>query len=219
MSNILCKAIGYAMPWHKFESITSLDCEAHETARTLENTFSQLSDKDLTVDDEAYKLSWNTPHLASVFEKRLLSRTYTEGNRYDADIGNAEDLFTFVYDDIEDISDVMFFPSVLHAKIWYRRGDELDWQFVRWDEARTRRDEPDTRIFNKYVHYGFGPWTNSLMNENGDPQAWQSFLDLMDRPDLVPQVPHQIRWYLKKFGILEDAGVNLLRPLVAQWWR
>jgi hypothetical protein len=55
------------------------------------------------------------------------------------------------------------------------------------------------------------------MTLDGEAREWINFRELRKRPDLVPRVPMELRWYLKKLGVLDDAGINKLRPLTARW--
>jgi hypothetical protein len=70
----------------------------------------------------------------------------------------------------------------------------------------------------KYVDFGHGPWKNTLMLDDGTPHDWIWYGALRKRPDLLPAVPLEIRWYLTRMGILDSSGVNQLRPLIAHWF-
>ncbi|MBO6507374.1 MAG: hypothetical protein JJ979_02625 [Roseibium sp.] len=216
MSVRLHRAIGYGVPWHRFEELTTLDCEAHETWDKLNKVFETATDELLTVASEDRKNSWTGPNVP-IIEKRLLAKNYTDRDRKEAELGKAEDLVCVIDDSCETLG-VIFFPNLYYRKRWYRYDDDLDYAFERWREGTDRSEHSDPRQFVNYVDYGHYPFTNSLMTEDGTPHEWLPFWELRERPDLLPAVPSEIRWYLKKLNVMDDAGVNQLRPVVAQWW-
>lgn len=213
------RAIGYGLEWHAFESRCLFDCESHETRQALEDRFASLKEEDLTVDDEAYATAWSSPEAPSIMEKRLLSRTFTDGGRRPADIGPTSSLYQFLQEPNDrDPTHVLFFPNATYRRRWSRRDDDLDLSFERWREGDDRRCDSSCRSFVKSVPYGHYPWTNYLMLEDGTPEPWRRHVELQERPDIVPAVPAEIRWYLTRHGVLSDEGVNCLRPMLAQWW-
>lgn len=219
MSSSIKRAIGYAMPWHRFEELTMLDCEAHLTRQTLEEVFDALTDQDLTVDMETYDHLFYKSEEPSIGEIRLLSKTYTNGGRKPAVIGCARDLYVIAQTDEQEDCHIIFFPNLNYRSSWYRSMDTLDWSFERWREGTDRYASPAPDTFYKYVDFGHERWSYSLMNKEGMPEPWRHFLDLRDEKHIVPAPPSEIRWYLTKHRILDNAGVNQLRPIVAQWWR
>jgi hypothetical protein len=113
---------------------------------------------------------------------------------------------------------IAFYPDCYHAGLWQRSDDELDLALHYWWEKNgSRSGETDNSTHVHYVRYGHGPWRTALMTTDGRPFDWVPPHELDDRPDVVPRVPLEIRWYLSKLGILDDAGINRLRPLTARW--
>lgn len=84
-------------------------------------------------------------------------------------------------------------------------------------KGNTRQVEIDGSTRVQYVEYRHGVWKNAMMTEDGAPHDWMPCSELRRRRDIVPRVPLEMRWYLTRLGILDDAGVNKLRPLTA-WW-
>jgi hypothetical protein len=79
----------------------------------------------------------------------------------------------------------------------------------------------DPRDFVTFTKFGHCPFSNFLMDpRTGDPLEWDIFsrLDKTYPNGWAPAVPSEIRWWTKKLGIFDDAGVNKLRPLIAQYW-
>lgn len=227
MGSAFYNAIGYGMPWHDFENEVILDCEAHQTQSVLEDIFHNATAEFLTVEMEFYdKLFYNRDPIPSIGELQLLSRTYTEGNRRPADIGPAEDLYQLVVGpDDSDPRDIIFFPNLMYRKEWCRRSDYLDQMVERW---RPENDEdswkPKDRI--RYLNDGFERWCHFKMELDGKPVSWTDLRFPITAEEqkwardvkVVPQIPSEIRWYLKKLGIMDDAGINKLRPVIAYWW-
>ncbi len=137
------------------------------------------------------------------------------GGRSEADIGDPADLFELVGDP-DRTTDVLFFPSLSRRARWYRYDDDLDYAFEAWRGYPVEPSEP--RFVRTFPRFGFHPWTNDLMLADGTPVPWTYPGEVEERPDWLPSVPSEIRWYLTALGILDDAGVNGLRPMLAQWW-
>jgi hypothetical protein len=210
------RAMGWGLPWFKFEELTSISRGPDGGCDFLQYRFEELTDADLTVDDESYSRFFNQRHVMPIFEKRLLSKTYTDGGRRPAVLGNASDLFCSV--GCDETEHVIFFPSLYYREKWYRYDDDMDYAFERWRDGEGRGEHSEPRDFYSYVEYGHYPWTNYVMLEDGTPTPWEHFLEVNKHPEWVPAVPCEIRWYLTKHNILKDDGVNQLRPIVAQWW-
>lgn len=162
------------------------------------------------------KLTWNTKYVSAIIETRLLSTEYTESGRKPAEIGPATDLYqTMGYDNPEH---VLFFPSLLYATKWHHWDDDVDYAFERWREGGHRGDHGEPREIATYCEFGHYPFANDLMLEDGTPVAWDYHVTVAKHPEWRPGIPSEIRWYLKRLGILNDAGVNQLRRMIAQWW-
>lgn len=216
------RAMGWGMTWEAFQALTTLDMSDRKPYEDnkLYSTFNAATDEMLTVPKA--ERGWEAPGLAMV-ELRLLSQTFTDYGRREAKIGRAEELFSAVGSD--DTTHVLFYPSLLQRQRWYRRNDDLDYAF---EQARHLFDESapdglgevrDPRNFVAFPKFGFYPWANDLMDKlTGEHVPWDHFTLLEQRTDWAPAVPKEIRWYLKKLNVMDDNGINQLRPMIAQWW-
>lgn len=217
MSACYHRAVGYGMPWHRFEELYLGECESHLTLAHLQSVFAAATEEMLTVDDEFYRKCFYTSGIPSIWEKLLLSRNFTDGGRKHADIGDPADLMTIIRGR-DDPRIVLFFPNLRYAKMWQRRNDALDLAFDRWKDGTRRSDPYETMETIKVLPYGHDPFTTYLMRADGTPEEWRFHKDLEGRDDLLPAVPSEYRFYLPRLGILDDCGVNELRPYLAQWW-
>lgn len=211
--------MAYGMPWHRFEELYMGDCQSHETLDHVLSVLEKADDALLTVDDEFYRDRFYTSGVPSIWEKRILALSDTDGGRRPTEIGRGEQLMELVWDpaDDDDPEYVLFFPSLRHARRWYRRSDTMDLAFDRWRGGTSRSDFADWETFVKEVPWGHDPFGNYLMLKDGTPEPWTYWRDLVDRDDVVPAPPSEYRFWLPKLGILDDDGVNHLRPLIAQW--
>lgn len=152
-----------------------------------------------------------------ITEPHLLSVRSTDYGRIPFAPGAASKLFDFIgYD---DYTDIVFYPDLHTQSSWRRYNDDLDYFFEQWRGDDVSRDaEPEIRDFVKYIPYNPYPYSNNLMNLEGGHEDWERFTELRKRPDLVPAVHSSIRWYLTKLGVMDNEGVNQLRPVIAQWW-
>jgi hypothetical protein len=218
MGMYIHRAIGYGMSWHNFEALTTLDCEAHKTLDCLHKTFKEATNEQLTIPKEVTTLGLRPgPGHPPFLERRLLAKRYTDGGRLEAETGRATDLYLTVTTP-DETTDVVFFPNLMFGSKWQRSNDEIDYHFERWRDGTDRSGHSEPRDFVKYVAYGHYPYTNYVMTIDGKPHEWLPFWEMRERPNLVPNIPSEIRWYMKELGILDEAGVNQLRPLIAQWW-
>lgn len=228
------RAIGWGMEWNKFEELTTLDCEAHETSEKLWEVFDKATDADLTVPWSHRSETWRSkpPHRTVILDHRLLALTMdfsgdeTEidengverRRRIEGPIARASDLFKMAMDP-DNTHAIVFFPNAREAKHWFRYDDMIDYQF---EALRDGRDgDPNPRDFIVWPKFGHYPYSNYIMDANtGEPLEWDLFsrLDETYPQGWAPDVPSEIRWYLPKLGLLDEKGVNQLRPIVAQWW-
>lgn len=212
MSYRIHRAMGWGMPHSQFKELCLINEDEHDDG--IYDVFGKLTDEDLTVDDKLYRALFYGDGLKPypIFQKRLLTTEFdTRDNP--SPTGRAEDLFEWICTPDETLA-ILFFPNLLQRKKWYRWDDDLDYAF----EAQRGEDEGAPRDFIKYTRFGHYPWANELMDHDGNPLAWQHYTVLGRRDDWLPAVPSEIRWYLTQHGIMNQSGVNQLRPMIAQWW-
>lgn len=221
MSASFNTTIGWGMPWLTFENLTTLDCEAHETREALGWAFESADHSIFKIDEDEYERAlygetevraiYNTLH--SLHSNYLIH----EGDTFA--FGRPDELYQ-VIDVTEDESEnhVVFYPDCFHARRWKRHDDDIDMALLYYYEKGNGRDaDIDGSPRVQYVGYGHGPWKNSMMTEDGAPVEWMVPSVLKKRPDIVPRVPLEMRWYLTRLGVLDDSGVNKLRPVTARW--
>lgn len=214
MSYRIHRGMGWGMPLARFEELCQLPKDEDGATESLYSAFCRLSDEDLTVEDKLYRALFYGDGLKPypILQKRLLATGYDTYGVDPTPAGRATDLYTFVSTP-DETTDVMFFPNLWYHSKWYRWDDDLDYAF-----ERHRDDEGIPRDFTKYVRFGHYPWQNSITDTDGNPIEWTHYSLLEKRDDWIPAVPSEIRWYLTQHSILDNAGVNELRPLIAQWW-
>jgi hypothetical protein len=149
-------------------------------------------------------------------EPHLLSRNLTRGGRDDPNYGEARDLYQIVGNPDYN-TDIIFFPNMMYAKSWYHYSDTVDYMFEMFGQHKDIADSPN---FTKYIRHGVYPYDKHIVDKDGEPLSYEEHcLDFScEGSDIRGAIPHEIRWYLTKFGFLDEAGVKLLRPVVAQWW-
>lgn len=229
MSYRIYRAMGWGMPYERFKNISFIPDDDD-----LYDHFSKLTDQNLTVDDKIYRALFygDGPRSFPIIQKRLLATGYDDGNTR-TPAGPATDLFATVSTP-DDTTDVIFFPNLYYRKKWYRWDNELDYSFelyrseaddYSWKESQqSKRTVLDSNIdngprdFTKYVSFGHYPWTNSIMDLSGNPLPWNDNYCNLNTIEWLPDIPSEIRWYLTQYGVLDQKGVNMLRPIVAQWW-
>lgn len=228
MSYRIHRAIGWGMAWNDFEATTIIDCEAHETWDNLEEIMSVATDEILTVPMEERRETRNARGIPSIFDNRILALNMEFDHEAGPDengyvrrippaLGSPDDLWKTISDG-DDIAAVLFAPNALLGRQWHRYANDLDYVFEAFRDGPLGDAEPrDFLYFAKFGHY---PYSNYLMDKDGNPLEWETFhrLDKTYPQGWYPAVPSEIRWYLKRLGIMDDAGVNKLRPIVAQWW-
>lgn len=219
MSTSFHRSMAYGMPWHRFEEAYLGDCETHETLSHARSVLEAADDATLTVDDACYHERFYTSGVPTIWEKRLLALSDTDGGRRDTEIGRAEDLMHLVWNpaDDDDPEYILFYPSLRHARRWYRRNDDMDLSFNRWSAGTGKEDYAEWETFVKEVPWGHDPFGGYLMLQDGTPQSFMHWRDRLERDDVVPAVPSELRFWLPRLCILDDDAVNLLRPVLAQW--
>lgn len=219
MSYRIHRGMGWGMPIARFDELCQLPKDEDGATESLYKAFSRLTDEDLTVDDKIYRALFYGDGLKPypILQKRLLATGYDTYGVDPSPAGRATDLFEFVSTP-DETTDVIFFPNLYHRSKWYRWGDDLDYAFERFRDGDANEALRAIRDFIRYTKFGHYPWTNDLMDHDGNPLEWQHYTLLDKRDDWLPAVPSEIRWYLTQHGIMDHAGVNELRPLIAQWW-
>ncbi|QSY98629.1 hypothetical protein J2J97_32515 (plasmid) [Rhizobium bangladeshense] len=223
MSSRMHRAIGWGIEWNAFEATTILDCEGHDTWEKLDAVLSAATDETLTVPMDERQETRRARGVSPIFDNRLLALDMEfagegdERHRVEPKLANATTLRATVMDP-DNTHAVLFFPNADYARKWHRRYDDLDYAFEAYRNGPPGDAEP--RDFWHVAKFGWFPFANYLMDKDGNPLEWESFhrLDYTYPEGWYPAVPSEIRWYLKKLGIMDDAGVNKLRPIVAQWW-
>ncbi|QIG65974.1 hypothetical protein phiOC_p332 [Ochrobactrum phage vB_OspM_OC] len=221
----LHRGIGWGMPIEKFNSLCleKFDDEGDD----LWSRFADLKYEDMIIPREDLKGSFGhymetNPAMPFVGEPVLLSKVFTSFGK-DAlevdqkDRANGYELVSFVNIGDED-TDIIFYPGAYYANKWHSYDDDIAYAFERWRYGGSKNADPDPRDFVIYVDYGHYPYTNSIMNKDGTPREWDHFVHLKNDDTWVPAVPYEIRWYLTKMRLLDDAAINELRPMIAQWW-
>jgi hypothetical protein len=136
-----------------------------------------------------------------IITSNLLSK---EGNGRSTEfVDDANSLFREISNVDGENRHYVFMPNAYYAEKWFRYDDSIDYSFARWANGNQHNSEPDIEDYIKYVPQAHYPWTNDR--------------DVLN-PDAIPVIPSEIRWYLKHLGIMDDEGIDLLRPIVARWW-
>lgn len=224
------RAIGYGMPWRDFVTRCKLPENEQGVGEALWERFRVLKPADLTITDDDFKRIFyvDRPRPPPVVERDLLAEDFTSYGKPAQRHGDPCALYQIVDLEDRDPNAVLFFPNMHYAKQWYRYDDHLDYAFEQWrDSVKDDKDALTTadprkqagpRGFIVWPRYGFYPLGNSLMLADGTPVEWDHFTRVEQHPEWLPAVPSEIRWYLQKLGILDEASVNKLRPVLAQWW-
>jgi len=217
MSIRIHRATGYGMPWKTFQALAKVAPETDAEDRFYEmftEKFAALTKDDLFMTKEERKL--RREHSPYALELQLLAKRPTMGGRYTPEFGRPEDLFQMVRNP-DYITDIIFFPNAMYAKAWHRSDDTVDYMFERFGKAI---DVDDSADFTKYVRHGVYPYDKFLVDKNGQPLSYEEHCMDYQCPEsgIRGAIPQEIRWYLTKYGFLDDAGVDELRPIIAQWW-
>lgn len=224
------RAMGWGMPFKRLAELNGV-AEKDRNSAWLYDRFDGKTPADLTVPDELCKELWNTRYVMSILQPDLLSRKFACGPHERSalrpdDFGRAVDLFTTVSRGVDETSDVIFFPTLHYREEWYRRSDDMDYEFEQWRTSirenetvyavRGAQDSPVEHV--TYLPYNPYPFTNHLMLTDGSPQPWEHYTEVEKHPEWLPAVASELRWYLPKLGVLDEKGVLELRPVIAQWW-
>lgn len=215
------RATGYGMPWPTFQNLAGSAgaLAAHsEISGSFYDRFSEkfnaLTAEQLFMTKEERRL--RAEHSPYSLEPHLLAKNVTMGGRNTPDFGRAENLYQLVMTP-DYITDIIFFPNMMYANAWYRSDSTMDYMFERFGQGV---DVHECSNFTRYIRHGVYPYDKFLIDKNGSPLSYEeNCLDYQDEESGIRgAIPQEIRWYLTKFGFLDDAGVNELRPVVAQWW-
>jgi len=220
----LNRAMGYGMPWEKFEALCTLPVcgdDDDEMWEVLFNTFNGFKENDLTMSKEERSEFSSGQHRPFIITRNLLQLDIKLGSDAPVEVGHGGDLFTFV-GNLDKTTDVIFFPNLVWGKKWYRTADILDLVFDTYGEGG---GDGEHRYYTNYRRLGFYPYGQYVMTKDGTPVDGEHIVNftfedvpLTDEHEIVGAVPGEIRWYMTKHGILTNEGVNELRPVLAQWW-
>ena len=216
------RVMGYGLDWNRFEMISTLGCEGHETSEKLYDVMRKATSEDLTIPEEFCRMTWHTKYVGSIIEPILLASdlNHREEKGGNPKLASPTDLFHLVMD-CDDTHAIIFLPSALYLKSWYHYADDLDYYFEQYREGAAKSADTNTRDVLETMKFGPYPFGNLLMDpRTGDPLEWDSFhrLDRTYPNGWAPGIPSELRWWLKKMGVLDDAGINELRPMIAQYW-
>jgi hypothetical protein len=226
MSIVMHRAIGYGMPWARFEALYR---ELHETADVHEHLWQLLNTLEpaALIIPKDYRnssypgllgdsMSRATP--VHILEPNLLARAVTLGDRIDAPMGRPNDLIQIVQDP-DNIHDIIFLPSAMYAKQWAHSADPVDYAFEMWGKGSDgkRGNEDGWTSITQYIETGHGPFSELLMHPDGRRAEYDYWWEQGDE-GMLAGVPEEIRWFLKTFNILPDHAITEVRPLIAQWW-
>lgn len=219
------RVMGWGLDWNRFEMISTLPCEGHETSEVLYDVMRKATSADLTVPEDFRKMTWNSTGINSIIEPVLLARDLNFRERrgkakQKPKLAAPNELYHLVMD-CDNTHAVVFLPSALFIKIWYHYTDDLDYYFEQYREGAAKSADTNMRDVLETMKFGPYPFGNLLMDpRTGEPLEWDSFhrLDKTYPNGWAPGVPSELRWWVKKLGILDDAGVNELRPMLAQYW-
>ena len=217
MGSRIHRAMGWGLPWDAFVAQQSLTRDASALNEELEARFTEAGDAGLTVPHTVVSalMKRERPFPPLILEPRLLAESFTEFGRRDAVIGRADKLYTIVSSGDHDTA-ILFYPNLTYRARWYRYDNDIDYAFERY--RGTSEADAEARDITTWTPFGHHPWTNDRMLEDGSPVTWEPYEDLHAEPGRFPAVPSEIRWYLGALGILDEPGINALRPLLAQWW-
>lgn len=220
MSIRIHRAMGWGMTWEDFSRLTTLkepegNTDKYWLSDVLYDAFEGATPAQLTVPREVMRSSFEEKGV-SILEPHLLSKTFTENGRKNPTNVSGNNLF--FTPGFDEHTHVGFFPNAYYGKKWSNFDNDLDYAFEQWRSSGERGQSSAPRDFVRFVGYGFYPWTNDLMLPDGSHTPWQVFHEVEEHPEWLPAVPKEIRWYLPKLGVLDDLGVNQLKPMIAQWW-
>jgi hypothetical protein len=221
MSIKIHRATGYGMPWATFQKLAKFTAgatvdpdESRSFYEQFKEKFDTLTGEQLFMTKEERRL--RPQHSPYSLEPHLLAKSLTMGGRESPEFGRSEALYQLVMNP-DFITDIIFFPNMIYANSWYRSDSTLDYMFERFGQGVDVHDSSD---FTRYIRHGVYPYDKFLVDKDGTPLCYEDYcLDYQDAESGIRgAIPHEIRWYLTKFGFLDDAGVDELRPVVAQWW-
>lgn len=210
MSYRIRRAIGYGMPIKKFDELATLPVHEDGKVESMYKVFASLPASEYVIPKETYQEHFYDKTKNLIFYQNLLKIN-------DGEVGSPQNLFEYVGNPDYN-TDILFFPTLYYRKRWFNYDNYCDYAFEQYREGTKRGDQQDPRDFVKYIEYGHYPWTNSLMLADGSKVDWDHYTVVEEHPEWLPAVPEEIRWYLKKLNVLDDTGVNELRPILAQWW-
>lgn len=197
-------SLGWGMPIKKFEKYSLVPDEDEETIHGI------LTEcKELLIPK-------------GLHEKRvifsghnLLSKEFNyPGTPSPKDAKNASNLIRFAGSD--DAEHVIFYPSMYFLETWFRFDDAIDYAFA----TNITKEMKNTWKYLKHGHYPFNIDRMNLKGEHQDRDNYEilRFTDKKKAAKIVPEVPFELRWWVKELKILDDEGVNQLRPIMASWW-
>jgi len=209
-------SIGYAMPIETFNKYCLLTSPTEDNKlELLDSVCSKTTELKFTKEDYI-----EFEGLLGFYPDVLAQKYHSDGRTVLEKAPNASELYQVIYqfEPEEGNSHIIFYPNTYYAKQWYRLDDSMDYEFERWKNGSTAEYEPDPSDTVKYVAYGPYPFTNMLMNLQGEKIKWDAFTELRKKSDWAPRPPELIYWWTQKLGIFNKKGVDKLQPIIAKWW-
>ena len=205
------KAIGWGIPAELFESNIAFEIGEDGLDDSLYEKLSSITE--LVVPDSSVQNileNWR----GFIYEPNLLSK----GSVNSVSKGffpSAESLHIHVSDYDGDTKVHLFLPNGAYCDEFYRYDNSLDYTESRYDlETGKLLDDPCSDVLIELAHNPY-PWTNDLMDADGDPVSWDVYNRFLHH---VPRPPAELRWWLTSTGILKEDAWKLLRPYYAKWW-
>lgn len=217
MGSKLYRTIGWGMPWADFRQCQRVSRDGNDIEEALYDLFDATTPEELTVPETVRKASFTRPgnSASRILDPHLLASTFTIPGETPTAYEPARSLYA-VPGNMDHSTLIVFFPNAHQAKKWKHCDDDVDYAFEIWRDGNTPPAMVEPRDVTVWPPIGFYPWNDSFMHADGTP--------LLPGPDgerdenAIPSIPAEIRWYVAKLGILDDADILRLRPIMAQWW-
>jgi hypothetical protein len=226
MSIKLNRAMGYGMPWARFQELFLTINEADDVYQTVNRRLDKAAPEDFMIPKSYQKTTF--PGLLAgprefmtgpvhILERNLLARSVWMDGRFDAKMGTWHDLVCLVMDP-DNTHEIIFFPNAMTKRRWHHEADPLDYAFEDWGRGETTpTEEAAPRTLTRYLNTGHELFRYLLMHPDGR-RAEVDWWSVRGTENMLPGVPEEIRWLVSKFNLLPEPAITEIRPLIAQWW-